>query len=112
MPKDARGTVVKDLACICGNNTVYKSVVDVDGIKVNQLCCAECGIIMRSPPTDKDGKWLENHWRSIHMKKRCWTCAWWENKAICKNPDSKYWGSECSSKFSCDDWWGDIDKSP
>lgn len=61
---------VEGLHCICGNKTVCKCVEDVEGVKVNQLYCCECGIIMRSPAsTDVDGKWLEKHWCNVHMQR-------------------------------------------
>lgn len=61
--------ILEGLSCICGNTHVYKSIVNVKGLEVNQLHCPECGIIMRSPGTDENGKWLEGHWRSVHMRK-------------------------------------------
>lgn len=64
-----RMTKVEGLSCICGSAHVYKSIVNVKGLEVNQLHCPECGIIMRSPGTDENGKWLEGHWRSVHMRK-------------------------------------------
>jgi len=105
-------TKVDGLSCVCGNSTVCKCVVDVEGTNVNQLHCCECGIIMRSPAElDTDGKWLENHWRSIHMererykKNTCWTCWWWKKSYLCTNPESSYFRCECSSKFGCQDWY-------
>lgn len=47
---------LENLSCICGSQTVYQSLIEVDGLKVNQLYCPNCGIIMRSPATDTDGK--------------------------------------------------------
>lgn len=58
------------LTCICGNSTIVKDVVQIGDLSVNQLSCPNCGIIMRSPSTDKGGKWLERHWRTIHRNSK------------------------------------------
>lgn len=69
-------TVVDNLSCICGNKTVCKSVVEVDGMMVNQLYCYECGIIMKSPASiDVDGMWLIKHWHEIHERETEKNCC-------------------------------------
>lgn len=82
-----------ELSCICGNNAVCKATIDVEGTKVNQLYCAECGIIMRSPDSDKDGKWLEKHWRNIHMEGKRRKCINDDRMVMlpCKPGDDLYW---------------------
>ena len=59
--------LIDGLSCICGYNKIYYYRINVDGISdVNQLACPNCGIIMRSPPTDENGGWLKNHWKKTH----------------------------------------------
>lgn len=59
--------LIDGLSCICGYNKIYYYRINVDGISdVNQLACPNCGIIMRSPPTDENGEWLKNHWKKTH----------------------------------------------
>lgn len=64
---DNRAVKVEGLRCICGSDVVCKCTTTVEGFTVNQLHCPDCGIMMRSPHTDKDGEWLEKHWRDVHM---------------------------------------------
>lgn len=102
-------TIVAGLHCVCGNKTVCKCVEDVEGVKVNQLYCCECGIIMRSPAkTDADGTWLVKHWREIHSRRHdknyCYACQAWIRDYLCSNPESDYFGCETNSKFGCDVW--------
>lgn len=59
---------IENLTCVCGSQTVCQALIEVDGLKVNQLYCPNCGIIMRSPSTDTDGKWLHKHWEAIIMR--------------------------------------------
>lgn len=56
-----------DLKCICGSDNVYYDIVTVDGMQVNQVYCTECGIIMRSPASDNNGKWLTKNWERTLM---------------------------------------------
>lgn len=59
--------LIDGLSCICGYNKIYYYRINVDGVNdVNQLACPNCGIIMRSPPTDENGEWLKNHWKKTH----------------------------------------------
>ena len=59
--------LIDGLSCVCGYNKIYYYRINVDGISdVNQLACPNCGIIMRSPPTDENGEWLKNHWKKTH----------------------------------------------
>ena len=102
-------TKIDGLQCVCGGTAVYYDMVGVDSLMVNQLYCPECGIIMRSPPSDKDGAWLKEHWRTVHMgdgykRMQCKDCMWWEYRWQCTNPESAYFGCECSSVFGCDSW--------
>lgn len=58
-----------DLKCICGNSAVFYCINEVNGQPINQIYCPDCGIIMRSPrDDDKDGAWLEEHWKKVVMR--------------------------------------------
>lgn len=98
---------LENFFCICGSQTVCQSLIMIDGMKVNQLYCPNCGIIMRSPATDTDGKWLRKHWEAIIMrgksdqKQKCMACKWYLNHWQCANELSDYYKSECSSLFGC-----------
>lgn len=98
---------LENFSCICGSQTVCQSQIDVDGLKVNQLYCPSCGIIMRSPATDTEGKWLRKHWEAIIMrgksgqKNKCEDCKWYLNHWQCANERSVYYKNECSSLFGC-----------
>ena len=59
--------LIDGLSCVCGGSKVYYSTVNVEDMSnINQLACPNCGIIMRSPSTDENGKWLKNHWKKTH----------------------------------------------
>lgn len=59
--------LIDGLPCVCGGSKIYYSTVNVEDMSnINQLACPNCGIIMRSPPTDKDGEWLKKHWVRVH----------------------------------------------
>lgn len=100
-------TKLENFSCICGCQTVCQSLVEVDGLEINQLYCPDCGIIMRSPSTDAGGKWLRKHWEAIIMrgnacqKRMCKDCQWYKNKWQCTNESSAYYKNECSSLFGC-----------
>lgn len=101
------GTKLENFYCICGSQTVCQSIVEVDGLTVNQLYCTDCGIIMRSPSTDECGKWLRKHWEAIVMRNRaypcykCKDCLWYRHDWQCTNALSEYYKQECSSLFGC-----------
>ena len=59
--------LIDGLSCVCGGSKIYYSTINVEDMSnVNQLACSNCGIIMRSPPTDENGEWLKNHWKKTH----------------------------------------------
>ena len=59
--------LIDGLSCVCGGSKIYYSTVNVEDMSnINQLACPNCGIIMRSPPTDENGEWLKNHWKKTH----------------------------------------------
>ena len=59
--------LIDGLSCVCGYSKIYYSTVNVEDMSnINQLACPNCGIIMRSPPTDENGEWLKNHWKKTH----------------------------------------------
>lgn len=64
---NSRPMLIDGLSCVCGGSKIYCSTVNVEDMSnINQLACPNCGITMRSPPTDKNGEWLKKHWKKTH----------------------------------------------
>lgn len=64
---NSRPMLIDGLSCVCGGSKIYYSTVNVgDMSNINQIACPNCGIIMRSPPTDENGEWLKRHWARVH----------------------------------------------
>ena len=93
-----------DIRCVCGKYD-YFNQINVEGDPVNQLFCANCGLMMRSPGTDKNGEWLKEEWKKhVEPKRGRWVLeeetAWDYSEpiyrcSVCNNYEA--WGkTECT----------------
>ena len=59
-------SVKTDTWCACGDTVMQNTIQFEDGTTANTLFCTNCGLMMRIPSSDKDGKWLkENRKRTL-----------------------------------------------
>ena len=63
--KQNSGSQKLDLRCACGSKVHFITLLDKTGYTVNELYCPDCGLSMRSPGFDKDGKELKQRWAQV-----------------------------------------------
>ena len=89
---NSRPMLIDGLSCVCGYNKIYYYRINIDGVSdVNQLACPNCGIIMRSPPTDENGEWLKKHWKKIYAPAETLTSGRDEYKRRAEAADIREW---------------------